>query len=186
MPHKTDDLRIKEIKELVPPSHLLREFLPLTIDVEEQLHFLAQQFGVDRRTQYIGCAAVPTAKDRRVVDVRIRDEDGRNALEFCRVARDFEGVRAECVRRTTTIPAGKIGNELPIEVVSEEWYSPELQILLLTESTDPRLGTSTYRVFNITRSEPPAYLFEVPSDYTVEQTAGRVRPALPVAPAPTR
>jgi 3-deoxy-7-phosphoheptulonate synthase len=26
MPHKTDDLRIKEIKELVPPSHLLREF----------------------------------------------------------------------------------------------------------------------------------------------------------------
>ncbi|MGQ0523228.1 MAG: 3-deoxy-7-phosphoheptulonate synthase AroG [Betaproteobacteria bacterium] len=26
MPHKTDDLRIREIKELVPPSHLLREF----------------------------------------------------------------------------------------------------------------------------------------------------------------
>ena len=26
MPHKTDDLRIKEIKELVPPSHVLREF----------------------------------------------------------------------------------------------------------------------------------------------------------------
>jgi len=26
MPHKTDDLRIKEIKELIPPSHLLREF----------------------------------------------------------------------------------------------------------------------------------------------------------------
>jgi 3-deoxy-7-phosphoheptulonate synthase len=26
MPHQTDDLRIKEIKELVPPAHLLREF----------------------------------------------------------------------------------------------------------------------------------------------------------------
>ena len=26
MPYKTDDLRIKEIKELVPPSHVLREF----------------------------------------------------------------------------------------------------------------------------------------------------------------
>ena len=26
MPHKTDDLRIKEIKELVPPSHVVREF----------------------------------------------------------------------------------------------------------------------------------------------------------------
>jgi len=29
MPYRTDDLRIKEIKELVPPSHVLREF-PLT------------------------------------------------------------------------------------------------------------------------------------------------------------
>jgi 3-deoxy-7-phosphoheptulonate synthase len=26
MPHQTDDLRIKEIKELVPPAHVLREF----------------------------------------------------------------------------------------------------------------------------------------------------------------
>ena len=26
MPHKTDDVRIKEIKELAPPSHVAREF----------------------------------------------------------------------------------------------------------------------------------------------------------------
>ncbi|MCU1376859.1 MAG: hypothetical protein JWO68_4145, partial [Actinomycetia bacterium] len=26
MHYKTDDVRIKEIKELVPPSHVLREF----------------------------------------------------------------------------------------------------------------------------------------------------------------
>ena len=29
MPYRTDDIRIREIKELVPPSHVLREF-PLT------------------------------------------------------------------------------------------------------------------------------------------------------------
>jgi hypothetical protein len=85
-------------------------------------------------------------------------------------ARDFEGVRAEGVRRTTTIPAGEIGNDWPIEVVSEEWFSPELQVLVSTERRDPRLGTSTYRLQNIIRAEPAPYLFEVPSDYTVQAT----------------
>jgi hypothetical protein len=84
-------------------------------------------------------------------------------------ARDIEGVKAEGVRRTTTIAAGAIGNELPIQVVSEEWRSPELQVLVLTERSDPRVGTSSYRLLNITRTEPPAHLFEVPADYTVRQ-----------------
>jgi hypothetical protein len=96
-------------------------------------------------------------------------------------ARDMEGVRAEGVRRTTTIAAGAIGNELPIQVVSEEWRSPELQVLVLTERSDPRLGTSTYRLLNITRSEPPLYLFEVPADYTVRQP-GMLKKLQPVRP----
>jgi hypothetical protein len=96
-------------------------------------------------------------------------------------ARDIEGVRAEGVRRTTTIAAGAIGNELPIQVVSEEWRSPELQILVLTERSDPRVGTSTYRLLNITRTEPPAYLFEVPADYTVRQP-GMMRKLQPATP----
>jgi hypothetical protein len=85
-------------------------------------------------------------------------------------ARDIEGVRAEGTRRTTTIAAGAIGNELPIEIVSEEWTSPDLKILVMTERRDPRLGTSTYRLANIIRAEPDRYLFEVPSDYTLAPT----------------
>jgi hypothetical protein len=84
--------------------------------------------------------------------------------------RFISGVRAVGVRRTTTIAAGAIGNELPIEVVSEEWSSPELSMLVQTERRDPRIGTSTYRVLNIVRAEPDRYLFEVPSDYTLERT----------------
>ena len=85
-------------------------------------------------------------------------------------ARDIEGVRAVGTRRTTTIAAGAIGNELPIEAVSEEWTSPDLKVLVMTERRDPRLGTSTYRLVNIVRAEPDRYLFEVPSDYTLKQT----------------
>jgi hypothetical protein len=91
--------------------------------------------------------------------------------------RVIEGVRANGIRRTTTIAAGAIGNELPIEIVSEEWTSPELKIFVLTERRDPRVGTSTYRVANINRAEPDRYLFEVPSDYTVNQT-GLIRKPL--------
>ena len=43
--HRTDDLRIKEIKELVPPAHVLREF-PLT-DAAAQTTFDARQ-GIHR------------------------------------------------------------------------------------------------------------------------------------------
>jgi hypothetical protein len=83
--------------------------------------------------------------------------------------RQIEGVRAEGTRSTLTIPAGEIGNEQPINVVSERWYSPELQVVVMTKHTDPRFGETTYRLTNINRSEPARTLFEVPSDYTVKE-----------------
>jgi len=77
------------------------------------------------------------------------------------------GVLAAGTRRTTVIAVGAIGNEQPIKVVSEEWYSSDLQILVQTERTDPRLGRSTYQVTNINRNPPDSSLFQVPSDYTL-------------------
>src|SRR5262245_22916034 len=81
----------------------------------------------------------------------------------------MEGVLASGVRRTTTIEAGKIGNERAITIVSEEWTSPELQILVMTDFTDPRTGRSTYRLLKINRTEPDPALFQVPADYTVQR-----------------
>ncbi len=82
----------------------------------------------------------------------------------------IEGVLCEGKRATVTIPANIIGNDLPISIVSEEWYSPELQVLVLTKHSDPRHGETIYRLTNINRSEPAHDLFEVPSDYTVRET----------------
>jgi TonB family protein len=89
---------------------------------------------------------------------------------------NVEGVEAEGTRSTTTIPAGEIGNERPIEIVNESWYSPELQTMVMTRHSDPRLGESTYRLTNIDRSEPAKSLFEVPADYTLK-SAGADRVA---------
>jgi hypothetical protein len=84
----------------------------------------------------------------------------------------INGVVAEGTRTTHTIPAGQIGNVKPLQVVSERWYSADLQIVLKSTRTDPRFGTTTYTVTNVQRTEPAATLFTVPADYTVE-TDGR-------------
>jgi len=81
--------------------------------------------------------------------------------------RDFSGVRAEGSQRSYTIPAGEIGNRAPIEVSSETWYSPELQVTMYHKRSDPRSGDVVYRLDKLKRGEPPAALFSVPSDYTV-------------------
>lgn len=81
----------------------------------------------------------------------------------------MEGVQAEGTRSTVTIPAGDIGNERPIEVVDERWYSPELQTVIMTRHSDPRTGETTYRLTNISRTEPARSLFEVPADFTIKE-----------------
>ena len=81
----------------------------------------------------------------------------------------IEGVEAEGTRTTVTIPAGEIGNERAIEIVSERWYSPELQLVVMTRHSDPRFGETTYKLTNINRTEPAKSLFEVPAGYTVKE-----------------
>ncbi|MGD1091756.1 MAG: hypothetical protein ABSB35_07155 [Bryobacteraceae bacterium] len=79
----------------------------------------------------------------------------------------IEGIQAEGTRTTTTIPAGQIGNDRALEIVSERWYSQELKVAVLTKHSDPRMGETVYRLTQINRSEPDHSLFEVPADYAV-------------------
>ncbi len=85
-----------------------------------------------------------------------------------------EGVAADGTRTTMTIPAGQIGNEQPIVVVTETWYSPDLQGVVMQKRTDPRMGDTVMRMTNITHAEPARTLFEVPSDYKISDTANRM------------
>ena len=50
---------------------------------------------------------------------------------------------------TRTIPAGTIGNANPIVIVSERWYSSDLNLVLETSHSDPRFGTSVYQLSSI-------------------------------------
>ncbi len=98
-------------------------------------------------------------------------------------AQTINGVVAEGTRTTRIIPVGQIGNEKALQIVSERWYSADLQIVLKSTRTDPRTGTSTYTVTSIQRTEPAATLFTVPAGYSVQAGGGR-GPGCPGARGP--
>jgi hypothetical protein len=79
----------------------------------------------------------------------------------------MEGLFVTGVRTTRTIPAGQIGNEKPISVVTEVWTSPDLNTVVYSKRSDPRMGEQTFKLTNISRSEPDPSLFSVPADFKV-------------------
>ena len=85
----------------------------------------------------------------------------------------IEGVPADGTRTTMTIAAGQMGNEQPIQIVTERWYSPDLQMVVLSKRTDPRMGETVTRLANISRVEPPSSLFEPPADYKMSDAGKR-------------
>ena len=96
-------------------------------------------------------------------------DESKNVVNESLGTQLVEGVSAEGTRSTLTIPAGEIGNERDILVVSERWYSPELRMVVMTKHSDPRTGETIYRLTNINRAEPAKDLFELPPGYTVTE-----------------
>lgn len=77
--------------------------------------------------------------------------------------RSTDGIVSEGARTTNTIAAGAIGNDRPIDVVSERWYSPELKVVTMTRKSDPRTGEEIVRLTNIVRGEQDPSLFQAPA-----------------------
>ena len=88
----------------------------------------------------------------------------------------IEGIETKGLQTTITIPVGAEGNDRPIEIVCENWESPELKLMMLTKCTDPLHGDHTTRVVTIDRSEPDASLFQVPPDFKIEDQQIRSAP----------
>jgi hypothetical protein len=98
---------------------------------------------------------------------------GQNTKTESQGSKTLEGVTAEGTRTTITIPAGQVGNELPLQTVVESWYSADLQTVVLSKRSDPRSGETITRYTNIIRTEPLHSLFEVPADYKINDSASR-------------
>ena len=111
-----------------------------------------------------------TATHREMTYVQRTEKAGAAPKEHTGKTEDLgtqtiEGVAAKGTRSTVTIPAGEIGNDRAIEIVTERWYSPELGLVVMTKHSDPRMGETTYKLTNLQSSEPSKALFQVPPDY---------------------
>lgn len=96
----------------------------------------------------------------------------------------IDGIHVTGTRVTSTIPAGKMGNERPITVTSERWYSPELKATMVTKHDDPWAGELKTELKNVNAAEPDASLFTIPADYKViDDKEGPIKIKLR-APAP--
>jgi hypothetical protein len=103
--------------------------------------------------------------------IRVNDTGKREDLGTSNMA----GVPVKGSRTTNVIPAGTVGNDRDINIVEERWYSPDLQMNIMTKHTDPRMGETVFQVNNLTRSNPDPSLFQVPADYQIKEGA---RPAV--------
>lgn len=97
----------------------------------------------------------------------------------------INGIHATGTRMTTTIPTGKMGNDKPISVTSERWYSSDLKATVMTKHDDPWAGELKTEFTSVNTSEPEPSLFTVPSDYKVVDDKNgpvTIRMAAPVPP----
>jgi hypothetical protein len=96
----------------------------------------------------------------------IADEPGQVQNEDLG-SKTMEGVTVTGRRSTVTIPAGQIGNDQPLSIMTEVWTSPELKTIVYSKRSDPRMGDQIFQLTNIVRTEPDASLFTVPSDFKI-------------------
>ncbi len=81
------------------------------------------------------------------------------------------GYRAHGTRVVTTLPAGQIGNDRPIDIVSEQWFSPDLDLVMRSVHRDPWAGEFTTTVTQVVRGDQPASLFQIPPPYKIIDSA---------------
>jgi hypothetical protein len=82
-------------------------------------------------------------------------------------SRTMQGILVNGVRTIRTIPAGQIGNEKPIRIVTEVWTSPDLKAIVYSKRSDPRIGEQTFQLTNLVLGEPDPSLFSVPADFRI-------------------
>lgn len=86
--------------------------------------------------------------------------------------RMIEGIKTVGSSLEFTLAAGEVGNEQPIVVRSEQWFSPELRVVVASTHRDPLAGDTTYRLEQISRAEPDPSLFTMPKDYAATEMPG--------------
>jgi len=153
---------------LDPETHAATKYAPVPSDPN-----IADAITRAKRESTLTGKAVTIREGNSVVSVNTLTVPGESLG-----TKMIEGLECNGTLSSTTIPAGQIGNEKPIVVTTERWYSRKLQAEVLVKTNDPRSGENTYKLVNVDQSEPPTSLFLVPSDYTIVDMAEKTKELL--------
>ena len=138
-------------------------------DKKPQLMIFINDFGA--KVQYFLDQNNKVARRSRLdagYDGRPREGERPGARTVSDGTKLVEGISCVGTRTEFEIPAGELGNDKPMKVVDESWFSPELQVVVMSLHSDPVAGIHIFKLVNIKRSEPAAELFTVPAGYRID------------------
>jgi hypothetical protein len=78
-----------------------------------------------------------------------------------------QGIETHGYRETTTFNPGVMGNDKPMNVTREFWYSPQLAVNLISIVDEPMTGKQVFTATELSTAEPDPSFFEVPSEYKI-------------------
>lgn len=184
-PSTTAERHIRTIVSPAPDGKTVMTLDPETRTARYQARYFAAFAAGGENRFAVPIGGVQFLIVRRARDL-FRDEAGSSAGDLVRDeslgTRRIEDVDTIGRRITMTVPAGRSRNDRPIEMVDERWESPELQLVIAAHSSDSRTGEVEYRLTNIRRVQPPADLFVIPPDYTIDTTSTQREPWLTLTP----
>ena len=148
-----------------------------TLDTEKKVaHRVAlPSLSASGGTDFCACAVPAGVRASATNRPAVKQKSEAQLPQVTNVAlgtKSVSGVLAEGTRQTMAYPAGSQDNDAPFSVISENWWSTDLKLMLLSTRDDPRSGVHTQKIDNLSTQEPDPTLFMLPTGYTVVDETG--------------
>lgn len=171
--------RIFQERRLLVPDDGKHESIVTQIEISDpiahELYICVPREGVCQLELFSAPAFAPPP-----TAVSAQSQPGSPNLEYLG-EQSIGGLETMGTRETMFIETGAIGNNSPIEVRREYWYSPQIGVNLISKLQDPRIGTQDFEVTDIALGEPDAKLFKLPSHMKLIDLRKPARTASPPA-----
>jgi hypothetical protein len=154
----------------------------------ERQHFSADQYADPRTTLYEFYIDDPTTRTRTTCTLRTHicqvtrywpprelplqppgpfDQGRRTLTREPLGNQTLNDLPVVGTRETVVVSPGTIGNDTPVTLSREFWYSEDLKTNLSVARKDPREGNQTITFTTLSRNEPDPRTFALPAGYTV-------------------
>lgn len=156
----------RESRDIVPADSDREPALMHTVVYDPKTNLVTSCYPERRTCQHVNLVSSTNSPDEPVGP----SSDGKSVLTRESLGtKKLDGLDVQGTRETTTYRPGAFGNDKPVVVTKEFWYSPQLQFNLSVTRIDPRNGTQKLEVTDLKLGEPSAEWFAMPDGYRLVQ-----------------